>query len=492
MIYYLVSKDDFATLYRFGYVVVKSGASAESDNPREAIQRIFSSSDIFEYAQERLIIECEKGSSERIEMSNVINLYPLDEVSKGIYESQFNRNIIFKEPIFKDIAERFIKHDVMKQITLSGINALRSIFGLKEEQNSDLINDIILGKTFLREWKYFNVPLEKRTPYSMLIAYNRYQHYPKDVRGFFYDAADCFMYGSMYARLPQPNDFLGYDNEIISTSCKSYFNILDSIPKESKFTSVVEIIERENPKISSHIESVYGSIRAMALYFYMKDMIVTEGELSMPILRTLYKIKEVYSNEFSTLLTLLGGFLGYTWIYDRLYEFTDSQILSRRYTLDDIFPKKEIKNEQYQSGPSPVTIDKSIKTPTSHQEVSSNEEAKIVTSLNEIEAVESAQRNDENLQDQDIIIDVTYIAKLVFTKRSPRRNSFVEKLQESKDILLKLIKEKNEQELTELYPKLDIQYKVKEKEKLEKFIAACLNFNNIQYGILIQSEDVNS
>ena len=452
MIYYLVSKDDFAALYRFGYVAVKSGASSESENPREAVQRIFSSSDNFEYAQERLIIECGTGSSERIEMSNVINLYPLDEVSKGIYESQFNRNLIFREPIFKDIAERFIKHDVMKQMTLSGINALRAIFGLKEEQNNELIDDVILGKTFLREWKYYNVPLEKRTPYSMLIAYNRYQHYPKDIRGFFYDAADCFMYGSMYARISQPSDFLGYDNEIIYTYCKSYFNLLESIPKNSKFISVVEIIERENPKISSAIESVYGSIRAMALYFYMKDRIVTEGEVSMPILQTLYKIKEVYSKDFSTLLTLLGGFFGYTWIYERLYEFADSQILSRHYTLDDLIPRKEIKTGLPESEPIPGEIGKLVFP----KDLPSNEDT-----------------------EEGFIIDITQIAQSVFVRNSSRRSSFIEKLQENKNLLLKLIKEKNELKLGELYPKLDIKYNTKkEKNKLEIFINVCLNLGN--------------
>lgn len=493
MIYYLVSKDDFATLYRFGFVAVKSGASAESENPREAVQSIFSLSDNFEYAQERLIVECGKGSYYKIEISNVLNLYPLDEVSKGIYESQFSKSLIFREPIFKDIAEHFLKNDVMVQTTISGINALRGIFGFAEEQNSELINEIILGKTFLRrEGKYFNVPLEQRSPYSILIAYNRYQHYPKDNRGFFFDAADCFMYGSMYASLPNPDDFLGYDKEIIYTYCKSYFNFLESIPKDSKFTSIVEIIERENPKINSAIESsVYGSIKSIALYFYMKDRIVAEGELSIPVLQTLYKIKEVYPNEFSTLLTLLGGFFGYTWFYDRLYEFTDSPILSRHYTLDDITLKKEIKTRLYDE-PSSQKIDNSIQEVISHQEALSNAETKGVTSLNELDAMESIRKDDEIMQNQDLNIDVCQIAKLVFAKKSPRRNSFVEKLQENKEILIQLIKEQKEHELGELYPKLDIQYKGKEKERLEKFKNACLSLNNIQYSILIQTEDVNS
>lgn len=487
MIYYLVSKDDFVTLYRFGYVTVKFGASSESENPYEAIKSIFSSSDNFEYAQERLIIECEKGSNDKIEMSNVLNLYPLDEVSKGIYESQFSKTLIFSEPIFKDIAEQYIKNDVMKQTTLSGINALRTIFGLEDEQNSELVNDIILGKRFLREWKYFNVPIEKRTPYSMLIAYNRYQHYPKDMRGFFFDAADCFMYGSMYARLPQPSDFLGYDKEIVQNSCKSYFNLLESIPRDSKFTSIVEIIEKENPKISSAIESVYGSIRAMALYFYIKDKIITNGELSIPILQTLYQIKEVYPNDFSVLLTLLGGFFGYTWVYDRLYEFTNSPILSKHYTLDDLSPKEKTKNEEVEHKESTIDTQKTPEEDTSNHEIPSDDEVVVVASPNEQSAKLSSQTHNESLN-----VDITGIAKSVFPKKSQRRSSFIEKLQENDNILLKFIQEKNEQELRHLYPKLDIQYKLKDREKLEKFISACLIFNNIQYGILIQSEDVNS
>ena len=86
MIYYLLSKEDFAALYKFGEVNVKVGAAAESDDPREAVKRVFSASDSFEYAQERLIVSSEEGSLQTVRMVDVKDIFPLYRISNNLFE----------------------------------------------------------------------------------------------------------------------------------------------------------------------------------------------------------------------------------------------------------------------------------------------------------------------------------------------------------------------------------------------------------------------
>ena len=355
MIYYLLSKDDFATLYKFGEVNIKVGAAAESDNPREAVKRLFSASDSFEYAQERLIVSSEKGSHGTVRMVDVKDIFPLDDISKNLFKSQFNASIIFSDPIFQDIAEAFLKNTVLERTTVSGIQALRTIFGLEPEKDDELIGDIIKGKIFLRKYKYFDIPLDVRTPYSMLIAYNRYQHYPKDSRGFFYDAADCFMYGYMFRSLSDPEEFLGYDRDAVARYCSKFHGLLDSIPADTRFRDIALAIEESDQRIKDAIAQVYGSIRFMALYLYAKERILVDDTISLNGIKMLLYIQKEYPAEFPKLVTLLGGFLGYTWVYDRSYEFKDCPFLRIHHKLEEILPMAPPAQQETKPVPSEET-----------------------------------------------------------------------------------------------------------------------------------------
>lgn len=364
MIYYLLSKDDFATLYKFGEVNIKVGAAAESDNPREAVKRLFSASDSFEYAQERLIVSSEKGSHGTVRMVDVKDIFPLDDISKNLFKSQFNASIIFSNPIFQDIAEAFLKNTVLERTTVSGIQALRTIFGLEPEKDDELIGDIIKGKIFLRKYKYFDIPLDVRTPYSMLIAYNRYQHYPKDSRGFFYDAADCFMYGYMFRSLSDPEEFLGYDRDAVARYCSKFHGLLDSIPADTRFRDIALAIEESDQRIKDAIAQVYGSIRFMALYLYAKERILVDDTISLNGIKMLLYIQKEYPAEFPKLVTLLGGFLGYTWVYDRSYEFQDCPFLRIHYKLEEILPMAPPAQQETKPEPSEETSSEETSIPS--------------------------------------------------------------------------------------------------------------------------------
>lgn len=433
MTFYLLSKDDFATLYRFGKVNVKSGAAAKSDDDRAAVEQIFSTSDNFEYAQERIIVACESGDLDRVEMKNVTHIYPLDQVSKNIYESQFDKDLIFSEPIFQDIVENFLKISVMAENTISGIDALRHLFNLGEEEDVDLIDNIIRGKSFLRNWKYFDVPFEERNPYSMLMAYNRYQHYPKDTRGYFYDAADCFMYGHMFDHLANKDEYIGYNKGLVARTCASYFKILDELPSSLKFTEIANRIDAAAPKIQSAIGQVYGSLNFMALYFYVKALILSEKTITAKVIDNLAKIRERYPEDFPRLITVIGGFFGYTWIYDLYYKSIGLSIFK-------------------------------VKAPASCNSCTISDTD---ASINNNECtIESEDSNDVR------VIQIENIAALVYQKKCKGKTALLTALDEHHEAILRLTLEKENNGWEEVYKRV---FTTNEKKKisLDVFIKTC-------------------
>ena len=504
MFYYLLSKEDFASLYKFGEVRVKIGSAAESDIPRDAVKMLFSASDSFEYAQEKLIVSSEKGSLESVRIVDIQSIYPLDSISKNLFESQFNPNLVFSEPIFQDIAEDFLKNTVLERTTISGINALRSIFGLDTENDEDLVKDIIKGKSFLRVYqKYYDVPLDARTPFSMLITYNRYQHYPKDTRGFFFDAADCFMYGYMFQSLPNQEEFLGYNQDAVARYCSNFHALLDSIPANTRFRDVAHIIEESDQRIKDAIAQVYGSIQFLALYFYAKEKILVDKTLSDNGIKVLLYIQKEYPAEFPKLITLLGGFLGYTWVYDRLYEFQNSPFLAVHRSLDEFQPKGPTvqvdshinaieesssgnaqQNSLTESGgeQNSVAIHPDGLQP---KEQDLQSETLDVSFRGEISTEESSIKETEpaplptNSFGFDLDIPSIIQASLKGLRKEGRKNAFIKALKEHHDEVLRFAIDNDEVALRGVYLKLDLDSNPNnnknDQERQDSFVKACLS-----------------
>lgn len=512
MIYYLLSKDDFASLYKYGEVRVKHGAASESDDDRAAVKQLFDSSDSFEFAQERIILACEKGSPDVVRMVDVCSIYPLDDISKNLFEQDFNSTIVFSQPIFQELAEAFLKNTVLERNTINGINALRSIFGFGEEEDLELINEIIRGKLFLRKYgKYYDVPLEERTPYSMLIAYNRYQHYPKDDRGFFFDAADCFMYGYMYTTLLRDKNYslIGYFPDVLNATSNSYVNLLESIPRGSRFKDIARIVASAKHKISEAIAPVYGSLRFLSLYFCIKERILSDDTITLDGLRFIHGAQKKYPEDFPKLLTLLGGFLGYTWVYERFYEFKDVPFLSIHHTIDDLEKKTlEIVAPPITESEQIIQLTKEGVTAASAvpeanlapadmqlEQIGDLPEGVIPvaqpaeSALPSIEipkpiSQETPQRLEDNFEGLEL--DIPGIVKAVFPKASQRRNSFEFRLKENIHTILELINNGDETGLRGIYLKLDHQYKAKnDAKRIDSFVNACLTREEVcQQGSL--------
>ena len=347
---YLLSKEEFITLYKFGSLHIRTGASAGGLDLRTDVEELISRSDVFEYAQERLFITASGDPAEVLKMKQVTGIYPLDAVSKRLFESEFNRKIVFGEPICEGEIRLLLSEHTGREKAVRGIRALFEIFGIKEEPEQDIVEEVLKGIAFRKRCKYYDIPLEERTPWSMLIAYDRYRNYPnKGGTGYFYDMVDAFMYGN-YKR----PDLVGFNEDIIGELCSQVFKELDKLRGKGIREVAEKLSNRKDIRINAAITEVFGSPILPALFFYAKDEIKKEGEvLTLHSLNVLKKIGDVYPDQFPHLLTLVGGFFGFTWVYDRYYEALGLPFMRNASLVRDVLDAKPTKEQVH--GPAPET-----------------------------------------------------------------------------------------------------------------------------------------
>ena len=314
---FLITKEEFVTLYKYGRLHVRVNSCSCGPDRETELETLLRHSDVFEYAQERLFVTTDGDASEVLEMTSVIGIHPLDAVSKRVFEGEFNGKILFSDPVCEDAVRKFLSEDTGQYKAIQGINALFKIFGLKEEPEKAIVDQIIKGLAFRRHYKYYDIPLEERSPWSMLIAYDRYRNYPNNgCTGYFFDMIDATLYGSM----PRP-ELLGFDEDIVRDMSGIVSSELDKL-RGKGFRDVVNAISlREDLNINGFITRQYGSPFLPALFFFAKEKIKKGGdEMTLESLKVLKRIGDEYPELFPRLLTLIGGFFGYAWVYDRYYE----------------------------------------------------------------------------------------------------------------------------------------------------------------------------
>ena len=143
---------------------------------------------------------------------------------------------------------------------------------------------------------------------------------------------DAFLYGA-YPR----ESLFGFDEDIVRDLSGRIYNDLDRL-RGRKFREVAsEISSREDLQINTRISEAYGSPFLPALFFFVKDEVRKGGdEFTANSLDFIRSAGEEYPELFSRLLTLIGGFFGYSWIYDRYYEALGMPFVKNRLELKPI------------------------------------------------------------------------------------------------------------------------------------------------------------
>ena len=135
--YYILSKQDFTALYRFGKLPLKGEFLIKKDEnivTEENIFRKFLQLPFFQSDEEYLLflVDEDKLENDFLRMSSLLEIYPLTRAAKSSYEMKFNKDLIFKEipfvglfdklSLYFEKEERILAVETLPEILLSAMS----------------------------------------------------------------------------------------------------------------------------------------------------------------------------------------------------------------------------------------------------------------------------------------------------------------------------------------------------------------------------------
>lgn len=334
----LLTKEEFTSLYKYGHVQLSSDRICYKEDFEDAIKQVLSSSDSFEFAQERLFVNASTIVEGVLHIKDLVSIHTIDRQSKSIYETQFHKNLIFGDPIPEYIFNDWYQDILIERDTIDGINAFRTICGLPEETNEDFVKDIVKGRIHRKNYKYFDVPLDERGIWDMLVAYDRYGHYGNDSKGNLLDLLDVLIYSTQ-----KKEKYLGYsDTAIEGQTIYSKINNLTG-------RGFAELIERlkcteGTEKFIDSATSAYGDIKIPISFLFLKEKFRNEDDWRK-LQPTVKAAREFCQDQFGPVASLIGGFFGYDRFYDNYYEALNLAVLKSS-KVEDIAVEQEPKQAE--------------------------------------------------------------------------------------------------------------------------------------------------
>lgn len=365
----IILRNQFNLFYRFGYTFIPENQLLEFDGNintqvKEQIVRLFETVTPFEYDQEYLILHFEKreeinNNILKFQIQELVSIYPLSQQAKMSIESKIDTRIKLEDPIFESVLPEIetiieshelkssfeaisrvldLNLDLTKYVSKIGYESI--ISGLNFKKNGTKSNKIIDGNY----WEY-------------LLAYDRYEYFPNDILGYFYDAGEIFAYSK-----GQPT-FVG----------SKLYNLLEDIRVNKPDIHFKEII---NKLVTSEETKNYISQTSIddlrlyiitPLYLMLRDEIRKSDDISKTkLLRNLTYLK-TFDESFKYVAILLGAFFGFRKFYDNYYE-----VLNLRFYKDYKTPQKQTEKDEQQE-----KVDTISKTDESTIIVIEEEQAKI-------------------------------------------------------------------------------------------------------------------
>lgn len=321
---YIITKQEFTSLYRFGFIPVIQEKILELKGLSEKeietdIIKSFLSLPLFVGDEEYLFISFREfpSSNSRILIENVLEVIPLTSAARHSYQMKFDKKIIFSEAKFEKVINKVEEHiDIQERI--NGAKAFWSLCKVQEPYkeliDSEKINEVYNYR--INSLKSDNFASDY---FIHALVYERYEFFPNSDLGFLYDV------GEIFAHSKQKQSFRGSGYYKFLEQNKPVFenkNLLDLIGFISKASEIEKFTEQLT------INGLKHYIVA-ALFFKFKsdlqDKDSIKGSETGKIIGTLRSSNQFIS-ELNTAIYLTGLFFGYEKFYDDLYALTGLHI----------------------------------------------------------------------------------------------------------------------------------------------------------------------
>ena len=402
---YLVplNRYQFAQFYRFGYTYIPKSTLLEFDgqiteSTKHNLANHFSVISPFEYDEEYLILHLSKvveTVSDNIffEVKEIAAIYPLSKQAKLSIQEKIDQRIRLSEPVFESVLP-IIESTIQKKEIEKAIDALWQICDINGNKD-ELLNLIGLDNIFkgldYRKKGIKASKIENGDYWSILIAYDRYEFFPNETIGYFYDA------GQVFAHFNNKPTFEG-------SRLHSFLNGF----KPKTIAKVLLSNLENNDDSQKYISKTYvdGLKRYLVapLFLMLRDDIKNNHDIYNSALINRLPYFKGFEKEFEAAIILLGAFWGYKKFYDLYYDK-----LNLRFYKSYNSKQEKISEEVIQV---PIV------------EISENTKAEI-ESKKEVGMANTALSTNEEEQQQDIepeIIEGTNVEKNQILEKSSLDN----------------------------------------------------------------------
>ena len=318
---YLVplNRYQFSQFYRYGYTYIPKSTLLEfdgqfSETTKQNLANHFSIISPFEYDEEILILHLSKEMEVTLdntyfEVQEIAAIYPLSKQAKLSIQEKIDQRIKLSEPIFESVLP-IIESTIQKKEIEKAIDALWQICDI-EGNKDELLNVIGIDNIFkgldYRKKGIRASKIENGNYWSILIAYDRFEFFPNETIGYFYDA------GQIFAHTKNQPTFEG-------SGLHSFLNSLSINLKTQQIVSAIDNSEiTTSYRTQTTVEQLKKYIVA-PLFLMLKDELRNADDLyTTKLMKHTTDLKK-FGIQFNAAVILLGSFFGYKKFYDLYYD----------------------------------------------------------------------------------------------------------------------------------------------------------------------------
>ena len=423
---YIISKQEFTSLYRFGQIPLRSDKIIETINKsnQEIDYHVFENFKSLAYFvgdEEYLIISFSEFSSDinLIYIQNVTEIIPMTKASKSSLEMKFDNRLDFSEPRFEEVFHKIEEYiDIEERF-----NGAKAFCKLSKVNNPfhKLVDDEVIENSYYLKLNEGNLPNEK-TYYTQLLVYERYEFFPNTDLGYFYDA------GEAYAHFKGLPTFVG----------SNFYNYLQNIKEEYSNKTFIEITDAicnadEIKKFTDSLTSnnIREFVVAAIFQKFKSDLRQRDTIIGSETGKTIKNINDnkQYINELSIAIYLTGAFFGYKKFYDDLYSRIELNIFKKEIVTS---PKSIKKTE-----PNISEIENSTDNSTIESKINSTE---IDTVLEDLMILINRTSTGQIKVEKEILKEVQVIFKSIFKNKKATKNQIIDYVRTTYDKELEIIK----------------------------------------------------
>ncbi|MCI2230291.1 hypothetical protein MC378_14020 [Polaribacter sp. MSW13] len=461
---YILTKQEFTSLYRFGTIPLISNkiistVNLSSEEINSKIYEGFLSLPYFVGDEEYLIISFENVLKDNtwLEIEYVEEVIPLTKAAKNSFEMKFDDKLDFKDARFENIVHK-IEEQIDIQERYRGSKAFWILCQVKSEYEPLLTNELI-ESSYHKRINAIKSSEFKDDFFIHLLAYDRYEFFPNSDLGYYYDI------GEIFAHSKGKTSFKG-------SSFHSFLENNKQALSEKSFVQIAQIISDSNDVTKFTEQLTSNGLRqylASAIFLKFKNDLAERDTIKDSatgrLIGEIRKDKQ-FINELNLAIYLTGSFFGYKKFYDDLYDLVDLKIFKKKVKLpqeDTNVSKKHDKIEPVIESVPSTTIKPEIKSSkfenteqSKLSEVKDKNEIieKVVTGKEQVlkEQVKTSTSDYSGVQKQilDMLLRILDEEKGSFEIKTDRLNELkkilsplsVEKTISKKDDVVQIIKEK--------------------------------------------------